>query len=201
MDSADLEDIRAQMAEIEALLGPEATADMDFRRRLTPETDRGCALSVRAYLEHRLGQLLKVTLVQNKKLHKDMFEGNGPLATFSARISVAYSIGLLTSDQLRDLNLIRTIANDFAHDPGGISFSDTGVVSRCGHLSGCAAREVRDGARLVFVTTSMMLLADITHQIASVAPFKERVVEAVGPDHWAPIKEMAGRIAESTKKA
>lgn len=167
--------LRAQMREIEARGGLQMKADMEFRRRLTPETDRGAALSVRAYLEHRLGQLLRATLVQNPKVHKELFEGNGPMATFSNRIKVAYSIGLLSAAEMRDLNLIRAVANDFAHEPEDISFAHPHVVSRCSHLSGASLyRDAQNGARRVFVTTAMSLLGGFGSRSEERPPFEER---------------------------
>lgn len=174
MTDDEVRAIRERMREIEAMAGPQAVSDMEFRRRLTPETDRGAALTVRAYLEHRLGELLRAYLVQNKKLQKEMYEGNGPLATFSSRINMSYSIGLLSADEMKDFHAIRSIANEFAHSPGDISFADPHVISRVANLSGRDLREVSDGSRLIFVTTAMTLLAAISAQVDMAKAIQER---------------------------
>ena len=79
---------------------------LELRNMLGEESDRGCVLSAAAFLDNELGKLLKSVLVQDDKLSKVLFEGYGPLATFSARIDLAYIKGssllltLVTSCQL-----------------------------------------------------------------------------------------------------
>ena len=52
----------------------------------------------------------------SKKDEKALFEGYGPLSSFSALIDVGYGMGLF-SDKLRhDLNVIRRLRNYFAHN-------------------------------------------------------------------------------------
>ncbi|MCC7596730.1 transcriptional regulator [Janthinobacterium sp. FW305-129] len=41
---------------------------------------------------------------------------NAPLGTFSSRIKAAYSIGLITKEQFQDLEILRKIRNEFAHN-------------------------------------------------------------------------------------
>ena len=55
-----------------------ATEAFEFRRSLTPETDRGCALMAAAYLEDQLAELLMLYFVDDASLAKDVFEHNGP---------------------------------------------------------------------------------------------------------------------------
>jgi DNA-binding MltR family transcriptional regulator len=190
--------VRAKMREIEVEVGPHMVADMEFRRRLTPETDRGAALAVRAYLEHRLGELLRAALVHNKKLEKELYGGNGPLAVFSARINVAYSIGLLSADEMRNLHLIRAIANAFAHEPGDITFADPEVVSRCANLSAVELRDIKHGCRPIFVTTAMLLLSGISRRISDTSRIQERPnSNAMEPEFTAIMKTLAARAADA----
>jgi len=67
-----------------------------FRKALTAESDRGCALFAAAYLDASLSDFLYVSLVSNKSIEKDLFEGSAPLATFSSRIMMAYYLGLIS---------------------------------------------------------------------------------------------------------
>ena len=46
---------------------------------------------------------------------KSLFEGNGPFSTLSSKIDVAYALGLLSSEERRELHLLRKIRNEFAH--------------------------------------------------------------------------------------
>jgi hypothetical protein len=52
------------------------------------------------------------------------------LCQLNSRISISYKIGLISASFARDLNLVRKIRNDFAHNVTGCSFEDTGVKSR-----------------------------------------------------------------------
>ena len=65
---------------------------------------------------------------------KRLFRPEGPLGSFSARIDLAYALGLIGKKAARDLHLIRKIRNDFAHDPKTIMFDDDRVAKRCSEL-------------------------------------------------------------------
>jgi len=106
----------------------------ELRDLLGKETDRGCALTAAAYLDHELGKLLKKVLIQDEPLHKELFEGYGPLASFSSRIDLAYGLGYLAPLERRDLHLIRKIRNTFAHRTGNVTFDDSEISSRCQQL-------------------------------------------------------------------
>jgi hypothetical protein len=47
-----------------------------FRQALTKESDRGCALFAAAFLDKTLSDLLYLSLVNDKKVERDLFEGN-----------------------------------------------------------------------------------------------------------------------------
>ena len=99
------------------------------------ESDRGCALILTANLDDRLMGLLKNFFVaEPAKRHDAMFKGSGCLATFSSRIRICYSTGLLNDDERHDLDLIRRIRNDFAHDGNSIGFEAGTVRDRCNSL-------------------------------------------------------------------
>ena len=105
-----------------------------FRKSLSGETDRGCALFAASYLDQALSDLLFLNLVENKHIDKDLFEGTSPLATFSSRITMAFYIGKLSPQMRRELNLIRKIRNEFAHSAENISFESDAIANRCREL-------------------------------------------------------------------
>ena len=80
-----------------------------FRRALTDESDRGCALFAAAYLDKALSDVLFLSLVENKKIEAELFEGNAPLATFSSRIKLAFYLGKISTACRSDLETIRKI--------------------------------------------------------------------------------------------
>lgn len=105
-----------------------------FRKALTAESDRGCALFAAAYLDKSLSDLICVSLVENKKIEEDLFKSQGPLSTFSARIKFAYYLGKISPSERRDLDVIRAIRNDFAHHAEEMTFDTQSVRDRCTNL-------------------------------------------------------------------
>lgn len=106
-----------------------------FRKALTKETDRGCVLFATSYLDKALSDLLYCALVSDKKVENDLFEGNAPLASFSARIKMAFYLGKISKVERRDLDLLRKIRNEFAHNADEIDFEVEKIKSQCRELS------------------------------------------------------------------
>ena len=107
---------------------------MELRTALSEETDRGCALHGASYLENELGLMLSSYFVDDARIHSELLEGTGGLATFSARIAVAFALGLIPPAVRRDLDLIRKIRNDFGHNPTQIGFDHEPIANRCHDL-------------------------------------------------------------------
>ena len=107
----------------------------DFRMMLISESDRGCALMAAAFLDDQLSLLIKEFLVQDQKVVSPLFESNGPIATFSSRISLSYALGLIPYNAYRELNLLRKIRNEFAHISQKLSFESPAIAARCRELS------------------------------------------------------------------
>lgn len=64
----------------------------------------------------------------SKTLLSNIFDGNGPLSTFSSRIAVSTALGLTSPDVKHDLAIIKTVRNAFAHSYMPISLSDYGQI-------------------------------------------------------------------------
>ena len=79
--------------------------------------------------------LIEAFLIRGDRA-KQLLEGfNAPLGTFSARIRMAYSLGLVTTHQQADLDLLRRIRNEFAHNWEPISFSDRKISAHISALN------------------------------------------------------------------
>lgn len=93
------------------------------------ESDRACAVLGAALLDARLESLY------NRRLRcftDELLSNNGPLGTFSARIRVARALAWISDDVQYDLNLIRTIRNEFAHNfDHALSFADQSIADKC----------------------------------------------------------------------
>jgi hypothetical protein len=102
-----------------------------FSEHFGKESDRAAVILAAAMLEHALEVLLKSRLVPSPTQGDSLFEGAyAPLASFSAKIDVAFRIGLIAPAFARDLHLIRKIRNDFAHNVTGCTFDDAVVRGR-----------------------------------------------------------------------
>ncbi len=142
-----------------------------FRKQLTSESDRGCALFATAYLDKVLSDLLYCSVVyEPKKIDKELFEFNSPLGTFSSRIKMAYYLGQISKVTRRDLDLLRKIRNKFAHHPTVTSFNDEDVANQCRELK-FSFRKKDDDPRSHFLGAVFGLLAQLQNAIFSaVAP-------------------------------
>jgi hypothetical protein len=101
-------------------------------------------------------EFLKVTLIAgfrrdvvSRRRIDDVFTGHGPLATFSAKISLCSLLGLTTPNVRHDLTVLRKIRNDFAHSYEGMQLRQ---FPGCSALRMTTKFEVTDAceARLKF---------------------------------------------------
>lgn len=107
-----------------------------FMRLLNGQDERIMVLSLAAFLEEALGRLL-LAYFRDCKATRDLVEGfNAPLGTLSSRIKAAYSFGLATEDQFKDMEILRKVRNLFAHTWEGISFERNEIAAMVGQLSG-----------------------------------------------------------------
>jgi DNA-binding MltR family transcriptional regulator len=120
---------------------------------LAPDLD-DTALVIRA--TSLVDEFLKVTLVAgfrrdvvSRRRIDDVFTGHGPLATFSAKISLCALLGLTTPNVRHDLTILRKIRNDFAHSHEGMELRQ---FPGCSALKMTSKLEVTDAceARLKF---------------------------------------------------
>lgn len=117
---------------------------------LEHESDRGVILITGAMLDELLAELLKNVLdpaVSDKLLNGT----TAPLGSFSARAKMAFAIGVIGTQDYKDIEVIRKVRNAAAHfdvkqgfDTG---FESQSVIGLCGNLSqdmlstGASARE------------------------------------------------------------
>jgi DNA-binding MltR family transcriptional regulator len=103
----------------------------EFRRTLTNETDRGCALMAAAFLDIELAKLLAAFFVQAPAITESLLGQGGPLAAFSSRIDLCYALGLIGQKTHHDLHLILRIRNDFAQTGKLLKFEEPSIAARC----------------------------------------------------------------------
>ncbi|MGY1426139.1 hypothetical protein [Lysobacter sp. A289] len=104
-----------------------------FLSEFQQETDRAAAVLGPAMLDQLLKDLLDATFTSAevaKKLTGKMM----PIGTFSARITLAQAIGIISVSEAKDLHRMRDIRNAFAHQLHGLSFETTSIRDSCGNF-------------------------------------------------------------------
>jgi hypothetical protein len=96
------------------------------------ENDRACGVLNASWVEQMLETAIK------RRLRPDcpakLFDYDGPVGTFSARIMMGYALNLFGPNTRHDLDLIRTIRNEFAHCQLPLSFDIPEIKAVCDHL-------------------------------------------------------------------
>lgn len=96
------------------------------------ESDRACAVLGAALLDARLESLYNRRL---RTLKDELLGFSGVLGAFSARIRVAHALAWISEDVYFDLEQIRKIRNEFAHNfDHELSFSNQSISSKCLNL-------------------------------------------------------------------
>ncbi|TGK23323.1 hypothetical protein EHQ05_19220 [Leptospira yasudae] len=138
------------------------------------ETDRAAVILTASLFDNSLNDLLNNFLISNSSTNDELFDGpNAPLSTFSAKINVAYRVGLISNKFAHDLNLIRKIRNEFAHNIQGCSFENGKVRSRVlellkntnGHFKDKYRNHFPEGVRGDFLFASSWLLWSLNMQV------------------------------------
>lgn len=109
---------------IRTLSGDEAKRAFDFHKaqldfhnlfNKEAEEDRNIAIIGGTFLEMALEHILRAFLPEDDSEVDKLFELNQPLNTFSGKISMCYSLGLVEKVVKDDLHIVRKIRNEFAH--------------------------------------------------------------------------------------
>jgi DNA-binding MltR family transcriptional regulator len=103
----------------------------------------GFALSICAKLDAALeAAILEKMRPISQRLRITLFEGYGPLASFSAKIDIAFALSIIDEAMYADLKVIKEIRNQFAHPPisGGffqpVTFESEAIKKSCSKFKG-----------------------------------------------------------------
>jgi len=157
-----------------------------FLEALNKESARGRALISAGFLEEQLKRILLAFMLEGAKADELIEGANAPLGTFSARTTACHVLGLITDNERDDLNLIRRIRNDFAHQVH-TSFQTESIVSRCDQLKFKAKNYKKvDGTPVdveadgQFTTAAVGLILTLTNRAHYVA--QQRRTSQTWPD-------------------
>jgi hypothetical protein len=100
---------------------------------LEKESDRAAVIIFASILEDVLTLALagKMRKFEDKAAFDRIFDFNGPLGTFSAKILMAHRLSVIESDTYRQLEIIREMRNACAHSQYAISFKTPELASAC----------------------------------------------------------------------
>ena|SRR5579862_6438575 len=102
---------------------------------LMQEGERAAVVVGAARLELALERLLTRVMQPHPGGSDNLFDPERPLGTFSAKISLAFRLGLLDPKVESALQLIRRIRNEFAHSVGAASLSENSHANRLRELT------------------------------------------------------------------
>ena len=138
---------------------------LPFLEDLNKETARGAVLIAAAYLDGQLREVVASFLLKGGP-SKKLLEGfNAPLGTFSARATAAEALGLISDEEFNDLECIRKVRNEFAHNHRA-SFSDPRIARICSTLAHSAKDygDVSVDVRSQFTTAAVSLILNFTNR-------------------------------------
>lgn len=95
--------------------------------------DRAIVILGGTFLEMVLEHMLYAFLPEDDKEVEKLMQPNQPLGSFSNKITMAYCLGLVEKVVKDDLNLVRKIRNEFAHNLYA-SFDNEKIKSWCHEL-------------------------------------------------------------------
>ncbi|MGA3302097.1 MAG: MltR family transcriptional regulator [Methylovirgula sp.] len=100
------------------------------------EPDYEAALLSASLLEYMLMQAIRTKFISlGKDALESIFETEGgPISTFSAKIKIAYALGIMTAPTKSQIELIKSIRNHFAHHKDKCSFDEASIKSECAKL-------------------------------------------------------------------
>ncbi|MCG8375871.1 MAG: hypothetical protein MI702_05275 [Chlorobiales bacterium] len=106
-----------------------------FHEQMSSESDRGSVIVSVALLDEILSNMLKERLAPSLEKSDELFDSAfSPFSTFSAKIDLAYRIGLLRPSIRSSLHLLRKVRNNFAHASDYKGFDHQSTQSRIREL-------------------------------------------------------------------
>jgi hypothetical protein len=140
-----------------------------------------------------LTHLLKKRMIGGSGQMSRLFDyrHRGPLSSFSAKIEIAYSTGLIPMGKRRDLHNLREIRNKFAHHIEPLDFSDPEIADCCKNLTTLPkafkdGQVVGRGRYMVSIASLALILLTTTNKIST--GFEE-VTPAISDDDLSSIIE------------
>lgn len=186
------------------------------RRELENMSDRATIIVMASILDVQLENLLKAYLIDCTE-SATLFKANGPISTFSSKISMCYCLGIISKHEFETINILRRIRNRFAHEIKVTSFdTDQSSIDLSKNLSipfGMYVPDlllVRNNVIQPFPidvfdkadTRNRILLAFyyVTSYLESRYMYLEKRIEYVAPPQWQLLEDSNKRYNELCKE-
>jgi mannitol operon repressor len=152
----------------------------EFLEEFNKETERGAALAAAAFIDDLLQRILTAFLLNKSSADKLLSGSAAPVGTFSARIAAARALGLISETERHQIELIRKVRNEFAHQVK-MSFDDKKIEGLCSSMTYRAKRykDVTVSTRGAFTTAAIALILNLTNRPHYVA--REKIIERDWP--------------------
>lgn len=126
---------------------PELAELSEFLAVQNKQDDRGAAMVAASMIDERLRDILEGFFIEGSA-SKELLDGaHAPLGTFSARAIAARSLGLIEEGEFREVNFVRKIRNEFAHDWKTASFDAPRIADLCANLPWLGPPEHEKGSK------------------------------------------------------
>jgi hypothetical protein len=105
----------------------------EILRETLHASDRIAAISSAALVDDILGAAIGERFVKLGKDWQDRIFDNplAPLSSFHSKIIIGYAMGIFGPLTRADLDIIRSVRNDFAHSAPSLSFNDKRIADKC----------------------------------------------------------------------
>jgi hypothetical protein len=113
-------------------------AEAEAFKKIFEDSDRGAAIVAASFVEEFLKQQILYLLRTDtaaKNVISKAFGSNGLLANFSNKIDLGFLLRLYGKKALAELDTIRRLRNDFAHNLEYQSFDTQSIATRCRNLT------------------------------------------------------------------
>jgi hypothetical protein len=103
-------------------------------KEISSESHRSTAVVAGAFVQGRLLQVLRGRFAQDDKLFNELFMPGRAIGDFGAQINLGYLMGVYTKAAKKELDTIRRIRNDFAHNMEVNDFEAQRIFALCENL-------------------------------------------------------------------
>jgi len=136
------------------------------------ESDRAAAILAGSHVEQSLKEFIQLFIIEKPEIAADkLLESRNSVSSFGAQIEFARACDWITEDIKKDLNTIRIIRNEFAHNPDLNNFSQIPNIRKFQDFSQIY---YSDDLRLQYLTTATMTVGQMWNKILPLLKQKQK---------------------------